>query len=42
MPNGDERDPEHRRPLTTRRDRLAALLIVVLVAGWLWLLWLIG
>jgi len=24
-----------------RRDRLAALLIVLLIAGWLWLLWLI-
>jgi len=42
MPNGDERDPDHRRPPTTRRDRLAALLIVLLVTGWLWLLWLIG
>jgi hypothetical protein len=38
MSNGDERDPEHRRPLTTRRERLAALLIVLLIAAWLWLI----
>lgn len=41
MPNGDEHDLDHRRPPTTRRDRLAALLIVLLIASWLWLLWLI-
>jgi ferric-dicitrate binding protein FerR (iron transport regulator) len=41
MPIGDESDPDHRRPPTMRRDRLAALLIVLLIAGWLWLLWLI-
>ena len=41
MVNGDESDPESQQPFRKRRDRLAALLIVLLVAGWLWLLWLI-
>jgi hypothetical protein len=41
MTDGDDKDPKPERPSITRRDRLAALLIVLLVAGWLWLLWLI-
>jgi hypothetical protein len=41
MANGDERDPESQQLSRKRRARLAALLIVLLVAGWLWLLWMI-
>ena len=41
MANGDESDPESQQPSRKRRNRLAALLIVLLLAGWLWLLWLI-
>jgi ferric-dicitrate binding protein FerR (iron transport regulator) len=41
MPHRDEREPGHRQAPTPRRDRLAAVLIILLIAGWLWLLWLI-
>jgi ferric-dicitrate binding protein FerR (iron transport regulator) len=41
MPNGNDRDPDHRLPPTARRQGLAALLLFLLVAAWLWLLWLI-
>ena len=41
MANGDESDPESKQPSRKLRDRLAALLIVLLIAGWLWLLWMI-
>ena len=41
MANGDESDPESQQLSRKRRDRLAALLIVLLIAGWLWLLWMI-
>jgi predicted nucleic acid-binding Zn ribbon protein len=41
MANGDERDPESQQLSRKRRARLAALLIILLIAGWLWLLWMI-
>jgi hypothetical protein len=41
MPNGDDRKPEPRGGAISRRDRLMALLIVLLIAAWLGLLYVI-
>src|SRR5262245_43921071 len=42
MSNGDDREPHPRRGPISRRDRVLALLIALLIAVWLWLLHMIG